>query len=121
MTLQAYEQLKAVISMGRASAPVIRRPRRANRVQQSQDKYAGGLKQRSVDSPQHLAHSAFTTVARDHGVAAGNIIPSSQLASVLEAMGLFLEEYQLTEAVEQLDGSHTGEITLQQFLVWASG
>lgn len=107
--------------MGRASAPVIQKPRRGNRVQQSQDKYIGSLKQHAVDSPQHLAHSAFTTIARGHGVDTGNVIPTSELSSVLEAMGLFLEEYQLSEAQAQLDGSNTGQITLQDFLVWASG
>lgn len=119
--VQAYEQLRAVISMGRSSAPVVRRPRRANRVQQSQDKYSGGLKQRAVDSPQHLAHTAFTKIAQAQGVAAGNVIPSASLGSVLEAMGLFLEEYQLSEALVQLDGNQSGKIALQDFLVWASG
>lgn len=119
--MQAYEQLRAVISMGRASAPVVRRPRNVNRVQQSQDKFVGGLKQRSVDSPQHRAHAAFTTTARACGFTAGNIIPSAELGRVLESMGVVLEEYQLAEALLQLDGDQSGEIALQDFLVWASG
>lgn len=121
LVTQAYEQLRAVVGMGRASAPAVRRPRCTNRVQQSQDKYMGGIKQRSVDSPQHRAHSAFTTTARAHGVTAGNVIPSAELGSVLEAMGVFLEEYQMAEALLQLGGNQSGEITLQDFLVWASG
>ena len=48
-------------------------------------------------------------------------IPASEVGTVLQMLGVQLDVSQLYEAVKQLDPKTTGQVKLQDFLVWVKG
>jgi hypothetical protein len=61
----------------------------------------------------------FNNIGNEHGTP--GIIPSREVGTVLQMMGVQLDLAQLYEAIRQLDSKGTGMVTLQDFLVWVQG
>lgn len=127
--MQAYEQLQYVIATGKlrgveptADSPV-EKASKGTRPQSAQKQNRRSVKDDGGDSPPQAEDQSirdvFNCVAQEHGTP--GTIPSSEVGTVLQMLGVQLDVSQLFEAVKQLDSGETGKIALKDFLIWVKG
>jgi hypothetical protein len=126
--LQAYKQLQAVLNMvkkptgeGRKAKEAGREPAHRRRQPQKAPGQEAAVRQQSgqVASDASRVCDAFAAVSHEHGTPGA--IPTGDVGTVLQLLGIQLDVAQLFEAVKQLDSKGTGKVSLEDFMAWVQG